>query len=57
VTPDDFELSKRFARIGYIARRNINYDIRGADGDVNLLPKLARELAAAKGSGVGFAKI
>jgi hypothetical protein len=48
---------KKFARIGYIARRNINYDIRGADGDVNLLPKLARELAAAMGSGVRFAKI
>lgn len=36
------------ARIGYVEGRNVAYDIRGADGDINQAPRLARELATAK---------
>jgi ABC-type uncharacterized transport system substrate-binding protein len=42
----DFELVHELARIGYIEGRNITYEIGGADGDVNRLPQLARELIA-----------
>ena len=42
----DFQLSYELARIGYVEGRNIIYEIRGADGDVNRLPQLARELVA-----------
>jgi hypothetical protein len=35
------------ARIGYIEGSNVTYEIRGADGDINRLPQLARELTAA----------
>ena len=42
----DFELSHELARLGYIEGRNIIYEIRGADGDANRLPQLARELVA-----------
>jgi len=48
VTPpsSDFELAHELARIGYIEGRNIIYEIKGADGDVNRLSQLARELVA-----------
>lgn len=36
------------ARIGYVEGRNVAYDIRGADGDINQAPRLAREQATAK---------
>ena len=44
--PRDLELAHQLARIGYIEGRNITYEIRGADGDINRLPQLARELTA-----------
>jgi putative ABC transport system substrate-binding protein len=44
--PRDFELAHELARIGYIEGRNITYEVRGADGDINRLPHLARELTA-----------
>jgi ABC transporter substrate binding protein len=34
------------ARIGYIEGSNVTYEIRGADGDINRLPQLTRELTA-----------
>jgi len=36
------------ARLGYIEERNITFEIRGADGDINRLPELAKELVATK---------
>jgi ABC-type uncharacterized transport system substrate-binding protein len=42
----DFELTHELERIGYIEGRNIIYEIAGADGDLNRLPQLARELVA-----------
>jgi putative ABC transport system substrate-binding protein len=44
--PRDLELAHELARIGYIEGRNITYEVRGADGDINRLPQLARELTA-----------
>jgi ABC-type uncharacterized transport system substrate-binding protein len=44
--PRDFELVHQLARIGYVEGRNVTYEIRGADGDINRLPQLARELIA-----------
>jgi putative ABC transport system substrate-binding protein len=40
------ELVHQLARIGYIEGSNVTYEIRGADGDINRLPQLARELTA-----------
>jgi putative tryptophan/tyrosine transport system substrate-binding protein len=42
----DFELVHQLARLGYIEGRNITFEVRGADGDINRLPELARELTA-----------
>ncbi len=39
-------LVHQLARIGYIEGSNVTYEIRGADGDINRLPQLARELTA-----------
>ena len=44
--PRDLELARQLAQINYIEGRNITYEIRGADGDIDRLPQLARELAA-----------
>jgi putative ABC transport system substrate-binding protein len=46
VPPRDFELARQLARLGYVEGRNITYEIRGADGDANRLPTLAREIIA-----------
>ena len=40
--PRDFELAHQLARLGYVEGRNITYEIRGADGDADRLPALAR---------------
>ena len=42
----DFELTRQLARLGYVEGRNITYEIRGADGDADRLPTLAREIVA-----------
>jgi putative ABC transport system substrate-binding protein len=44
----DLELVHQLARLGYIEERNITFEIRGADGDINRLPELAKELVATK---------
>ena len=44
--PRNFELAHQLARLGYVEGRNITYEIRGADGDANRLPALAREIIA-----------
>jgi ABC-type uncharacterized transport system substrate-binding protein len=44
----DLQIAGELARIGYVDGRNINYMVRAAEGDVNRLPLLARELVAAK---------
>jgi putative ABC transport system substrate-binding protein len=46
--PGDLDIARELARIGYIEGRNINYEIRGAAGDPNRMPQLARELVATK---------
>ena len=49
-TPKDLALAPELARLGYVEGRNIAFDIRGADGELDRLPALARELVAAKPS-------
>jgi putative ABC transport system substrate-binding protein len=44
----DLGIVRELARIGFIEGRNIDYELRAADSDVDRLPLLARELAAAK---------
>lgn len=44
----DIELAHQLERLGYVDGRNIIYEIRGADGDVNQLPLLAKELVATR---------
>ena len=46
-TPKDLALVAELSRLGYVEGRNIAYDIRAADGDLDRLPALARELVAA----------
>ena len=48
VLPADLQIAKELARIGHVDRRNITYVVRAAEGDVNRMPILARELVAAK---------
>ena len=33
-------------KLGYVEGQNINFDFRSADGNIDLLPKLAAELVA-----------
>jgi putative ABC transport system substrate-binding protein len=46
VPSGDLQIAAELARIGYVERRNIAYEIRGAEGDITRLAPLARELAA-----------
>ena len=46
-TSKDLALASELSRLGYVEGRSIAYDIRAADGDLNRLPALARELVAA----------
>jgi putative ABC transport system substrate-binding protein len=46
-TPKELALVSELSRLGYVEGRNIAYDIRAADGDLERLPALARELVAA----------
>jgi putative ABC transport system substrate-binding protein len=48
VAAKDLKITSELAAMGYVERRNIAYDIRAADGDLNRLPALARELVAAR---------
>jgi putative tryptophan/tyrosine transport system substrate-binding protein len=45
--PKELALVSELSRLGYAEGRNIAYDIRGAGGDLDRLPALARELVAA----------
>lgn len=42
----DFELIRELAQLGYQEGRNIRFEILGADGNLDRLPSLARELVA-----------
>ena len=44
--PRDFGFVRELIRIGYVDGRNIKFTVRAADGAVNLLPQLAREIVA-----------
>jgi putative ABC transport system substrate-binding protein len=44
----DFELVRELERIGYIDERDIAYTIQAANGDVDRLPQLARDLVVAR---------
>jgi putative ABC transport system substrate-binding protein len=48
VPPKDLAITSELARLGYDEGRNVSYEIRGADGDLDRLPMLSRELVAAK---------
>src|SRR5262249_12517669 len=44
----DFELIRELKRIGYVEGRDIEYVIRGANGDPDVLAKLAHDVVAAR---------
>jgi putative tryptophan/tyrosine transport system substrate-binding protein len=44
--PRDFGFVHELTRIGYVEGRNIKFAVRAANGEVNRLPQLARELVA-----------
>ena len=44
--PKELAVVSELSRLGYVEGRNIAYDIRAADGDLDRLPALARELVA-----------
>jgi putative ABC transport system substrate-binding protein len=48
VAAKNLAIAIELARMGYVERRNITYELRAADGDLSRLPALARELVAAK---------
>jgi len=48
VLPKELAITSDLARLGYDEGRNVSCEIRGADGDFNRLPMLARELVATK---------
>jgi putative tryptophan/tyrosine transport system substrate-binding protein len=48
VPPKDLAIASELARLGYDEGRNVSYEIRGADGDLDRLPMLTRELVATK---------
>jgi putative ABC transport system substrate-binding protein len=48
VPPENLDITSELARLGYDAGRNVSYEVRGAEGDFDRLPMLARDLVAAK---------
>jgi putative ABC transport system substrate-binding protein len=44
----DMEIVRELTRLGYVEDRNIGYEVRGADGDLDRLAPLARELVATR---------
>jgi putative ABC transport system substrate-binding protein len=48
VSPRELAITSELARLGYDEGRNVSYEIRGADGDLDRLPMLTRELVATK---------
>lgn len=44
--PREFGFVRELIRIGYVEGRNIKFAVRAADGAINRLPQLARELVA-----------
>src|SRR5215510_1075570 len=48
VPPKELTITSELARLGYDEGRNVSYDVRGADGDLDRLPMLTRELVATR---------
>ena len=48
VAPKELTIVSELARLGYAESRNVNYEIRGADGDLGRLSMLTRALVATK---------
>jgi putative tryptophan/tyrosine transport system substrate-binding protein len=48
VPPKELAITSELARLGYDEGRNVSYEIRGADGELDRLPMLTRELVATK---------
>jgi putative ABC transport system substrate-binding protein len=48
VPPKELAITSELARRGYQEGRNVSYEIRGAEGDLDRLPMLTRELVATK---------
>jgi putative tryptophan/tyrosine transport system substrate-binding protein len=48
VPPKELAITSELARLGYNEGRNVSYEIRGADGELDRLPMLTRELVATK---------
>ena len=46
--PKQLAITSELARLGYDEGRNVSYEIRGADGELDRLPMLTRELVATK---------
>jgi putative ABC transport system substrate-binding protein len=46
--PSDLGVVRELSKLGYSEVRNITYAVRGANGEIARLPKLARELLAAE---------
>src|SRR3984893_4900661 len=44
--PRDFGFVRELIRIGYVDGRNIKFTVRAANGAINRLPQLAREIVA-----------
>jgi putative ABC transport system substrate-binding protein len=44
----DLDIVRELARLGHVEGRNVNYEMRAAEGDLSRLPELARELVATK---------
>jgi putative ABC transport system substrate-binding protein len=48
VPPKELAITSELARLGYVEGRNVSYEIRGADGDLDRLLTLTQELVATK---------
>jgi putative ABC transport system substrate-binding protein len=48
VPPKELAITSELARLGYVEGRNVSYEIRGADGDLDRLLALTQELVATK---------
>jgi len=46
VPTEQLAITSELARLGYDEGRNMTYEIRGADGELDRLPMLTRELVA-----------
>src|SRR5262245_38766246 len=48
VPPKELTITLELARLGYDEGRNVSYEVRGADGNIDRLPMLAHELVATR---------